>query len=161
MTHKEKKQNQKALDGCNTGNTLSTGMVCSTCPKDFLINPFHYYLAGTSPQDTVIKIKILLPWMKMASPPNLQARWVICQSQNMIWSSLYQRGQDVLQAIYSPVKSTTWLKHNYKTGWFYLQRQGSKSSLAWSGHHCTIIPIIFPDTLHWRGWREEQRCKTM
>lgn len=60
-------------------------------------------------------------------------------------------GQDKLQAIYSPVKSTTSLKHNYKTGWFYLQRQGSKSSLASSGHHCTIISIIFPDTPHWGG----------
>lgn len=27
-------------------------------------------------------------------------------SQNMIWVSLHQRGQEVLQAIYSPVKTT-------------------------------------------------------
>jgi len=62
LTIKRKKQNQKALDGCNMGNTPSTGTVCSTCPRDLLMNPFHFYLPRTSPQNTVIKIKILPPW---------------------------------------------------------------------------------------------------
>lgn len=134
-------------------------------PPDLLMNPFYYYLARSSPQNTVIKIKscfikgISLPDATSLRDSELQEiKHLRPESE---YNLVFKRSRHITSHLL-PCKEDKIIRAQLQNLMVYLHRQGSKSSLPQPGHHCTFTSIIFPDTPCWEvgGKHTCQGCKT-